>query len=65
MLWEMMEGMNSLGNLHKAQRLSLLEGQARGSKALPGILVLCCCKRTDGVVSPLATGTGMNFTRVP
>lgn len=62
MLWEMM---NSLGNLHKAQRLSLLEGQAWGSKALPGNLVLCCCKRTDGVVSPLAAGTGMNFTRVP
>lgn len=32
MLWQMMEGMNSLGNLHKTRGLLLLRGQA-----LPGI----------------------------
>lgn len=37
MLWQMMEGMNSLGSLHKTRGLLLLRGQAQGSKALPGI----------------------------
>lgn len=37
MLWQMMEGMNSLGNLHKTRGLLLLRGQAQGSKALPGV----------------------------
>lgn len=62
-LWDTMKGVNSLGNLHRTERLLPLKGWAQGTKALPGFSVLC--KGTDGAVSPPAAGTGMNFTRVP
>jgi len=40
MLWETTEEVNDLGNLHKTQRMSLLEGWAWGSSA-EGLTVHC------------------------